>query len=66
MDDCHSGNHAVYCVFCGDGRGLNQKGDTGMYEFDFVSVVVGYILGVLLYNSVGNILFLEKDRKSVV
>ena len=32
-----------------------------MYEFDFVSVVVGYILGVLLYNSVGNILFLEKD-----
>lgn len=34
-----------------------------MYEFDFVSVVAGYILGVLLYNSIGNLLFVEKDHE---
>ena len=64
MDDCHIGNHAVYCVFCGDGRGLNQKGDTGMYEIDFVSAAIGYILGVLLYHSVARIIILEKDYES--
>ena len=45
------------------GTQVSIKGDTGMYEFDFVSVVAGYILGVLLYNSIGNILFLEKDHE---
>lgn len=35
-----------------------------MYDFDFVSVATGYILGVLLYHSVARIIVLEKDYES--
>lgn len=35
-----------------------------MYELDFVSVVVGYVLGVLLYHSVQHILFVETNDES--
>jgi hypothetical protein len=34
-----------------------------MYEIDFVSVVIGYVLGVLLYDSIGNLLFVEKNNE---
>jgi len=51
-------------VCYGLGRGLKTKGDTGMYEFDFVSVVCGYILGVLLAYSTTHILFVETDDES--
>jgi|688.fasta_scaffold269787_3 hypothetical protein len=34
-----------------------------MYEFDFVSVVCGYILGVLLCYSTTHILFVETDNE---
>jgi hypothetical protein len=32
-----------------------------MYEFDFVSVVVGYICGVLLVYSTQHLFFVETD-----
>ena len=32
-----------------------------MYEFDFVSVVVGYICGVLLAHSTTHLFFVEKN-----
>lgn len=35
-----------------------------MYEIDFVSSAIGYILGVLLYHSVARIIVLEKDHES--
>jgi hypothetical protein len=34
-----------------------------MYEIDFVSAVIGYILGVILYNSLGNLLFVETNNE---
>jgi hypothetical protein len=64
LDDFHGWYHAVYDVCYGLGRGLKTKGDTGMYEFDFVSVVCGYILGVLLAYSTTHILFVETDDES--
>lgn len=35
-----------------------------MYDFDFVSVVVGYIVGVLLCYSTQHILFLETNDEN--
>lgn len=60
LDDCYGWNHAIYCVFCGVGRGL-KNGDTGMYEIDFVSVVIGYIFGVLLAHSTSHLFFVETN-----
>jgi hypothetical protein len=35
-----------------------------MYEFDFVSVVFGYVAGVLLCYSITHVIFVEKDDES--
>lgn len=60
MDGVHGWSNVVcYAI-----RGVRRRlviGDTGMYDFDFVSVATGYILGVLLYHSVARIIVLEKD-----
>lgn len=40
---------------------LNQNGDTGMYQFDFVSVAFGYICGIVLYASMSNIMYMETN-----
>jgi hypothetical protein len=63
VDGLLSSNNVVYCIIRGARRRL-KKGDTGMYDFDLVSIVTGYILGVLLYHSVARILVLEKDYEN--
>jgi hypothetical protein len=35
-----------------------------MYEFDLVSAVVGYIIGVILCHNTQHILFMEKNDES--
>lgn len=32
-----------------------------MYQFDFISVVVGYICGILLYSSMSHIMYLDNN-----
>jgi hypothetical protein len=43
---------------------LNQNGDTGMYQFDFISVAFGYILGIILYASMSNIMYMEENDEN--
>lgn len=43
---------------------LNQNGDTGMYQFDFISVALGYICGIILYASMSNIMYMEESDDS--
>lgn len=48
-------------VSTGGWTNLNQKGDTGMYGLDFVSVVVGYVIGIVLCYSTVHVMFLETN-----
>jgi hypothetical protein len=64
LDDFYGGYYTVHGVCYGLGRGLKTKGDTGMYEIDFISVAFGYICGIVLYASVSNIMYMEENDEN--
>ena len=35
-----------------------------MYQFDFISVALGYISGIILYASMSNIMYMEENDEN--
>jgi hypothetical protein len=35
-----------------------------MYQFDFISVAFGYIVGIILYASMSNIMYMEESDEN--
>ena len=40
------------------------NGDTRMYQFDFISVAFGYIVGILLSASMSHIMYMEENDEN--